>query len=111
MSAKTLHDTVRPLLSHRNNMTRTIHCSFLDRDAEALERAPWPGELGQRIYENISLEAWNLWQERQVMLINEYQLNTMDEKAVVLLENHMKGFLFAEGDYVGALPDGFKPRT
>ena len=88
-------------------MSRDIHCSFLNRQAAGLERVPWPGELGQRIYENISLEAWKLWQERQVMLINEYQLNTMDETAIELLENHMIGFLFGEGDYVGALPDGF----
>ena len=76
-----------------------------------MKNAPWPGETGQRIYENISEEAWKLWQERQVMLINEYQLNTMDEQAIKLLENHMMGFLFGEGDYVGALPDGFTPKS
>ncbi len=91
-------------------MPREIHCAFLNKPAQGLERVPWPGELGQRIYANISVPAWKLWQERQVMLINEYQLNSMDEKAIKLLENHMLGFLFGEGDYVGALPDGFTPK-
>ena len=91
-------------------MSREIHCVFLNKQTEGLERIPWPGELGQRIYDTISTEAWKLWQERQVMLINEYQLNTMDEKAIKLLEDHMIGFLFGEGDYVGALPDGFTPK-
>ncbi len=92
-------------------MSREIQCVFLNKSAPGLERVPWPGELGQRIYESISAQAWKLWQERQVMLINEYQLNTMDEKAIKLLEDHMIGFLFGEGDYVGALPDGFTPKT
>ena len=91
-------------------MPRQINCSLLGKSLTGLEHAPWPGELGQRIYENISIEAWNLWQERQVMLINEYQLNTLDEQAVKLLEDHMIGFLFGEGEYVGALPDGYKPK-
>lgn len=91
-------------------MSRQIHCTLLGKPANGLEHAPWPGELGQRVYENISKEAWKLWQERQVMLINEYQLNTLDEKAIKLLEDHMLGFLFGEGEYVGALPDGYRPK-
>jgi len=91
-------------------MPKEIHCVFLNKLSPALERTPWPGELGQRILKNISAEAWKLWQERQVILINEYQLNTMDEKAIKLLEDHMVGFLFGEGEYVGILPDGFTPK-
>ena len=91
-------------------MPKQIHCVLLNKQADALKRVPWPGELGQRIYETISIEAWKSWQEHQVMLINEYQLNTMDENAIKLLEDHMVGFLFGEGDYVGALPGGFMPK-
>lgn len=91
-------------------MPRQVNCKFLGKPLPGLERAPWPGELGQRVYENISLEAWKLWQEHQIMLINEYQLNTMDENAIKLLEDHMLGFLFGEGDYVGALPAGYRPK-
>ena len=91
-------------------MSRQINCKLIGKQLPGLERVPWPGEIGQRVYDNISVEAWNLWQERQVILINEYQLNTLDEKAVKLLEDHMLGFLFGEGDYVGVVPDGFTPK-
>ena len=90
-------------------MPREVHCKLLGKPLPGLERTPWPGEIGERVYETISQQAWKMWQERQVMLINEYQLNTLDENAIKLLEDHMVGFLFGEGDYVGALPDGYTP--
>ena len=86
-------------------MSRTVHCSKLDKDAEGLDTPPYPGELGQKIYDNISKEAWQLWLKQQTMLINEYRLSPMDPKARKFLEEQMEKFFFGEGadvppDYV-----------
>ena len=89
-------------------MTRSVNCSLLKKQATGFEQPPYPGEIGQRIYEQISTEAWQLWLERSVMIINEYQLNSADLKNQQLLEQHMLGFLFGEGEY-GAAPQGFSP--
>lgn len=75
-------------------MTRNVHCVKLGREAEALDRAPYPGELGQKIYENVSKEAWTLWLRHQTMLINEYRLNVMDPQARKMLEQEMEKFFF-----------------
>lgn len=88
-------------------MTRTIHCAKLQRDAEGLDYAPWPGELGRRIFESISREAWTQWTSHQTMLINEYRLNPLDPKARQFLEGEMEKFLFGGGDV--AQPQGFTP--
>ncbi len=89
-------------------MPRTIKCVFFGRDAEGLEKPPYPGELGQRIYENVSRDAWQQWLERSVMIINEYQLNSADPANQGLIEKHMVGFLFREGEY-GQMPQGYNP--
>ena len=78
-------------------MTHTVHCVKLDREAEGLDRPPYPGELGQRLYENVSKEAWQLWLRHQTMLINEYRLSAMDPKARKMLEQEMEKFFFGEG--------------
>jgi Fe-S cluster biosynthesis and repair protein YggX len=78
-------------------MTRIIHCSKLDKDTEGLARAPLPGELGQRIYEHISQEAWNSWIAHQTMLINEYRLSMVDPKSRAFLLQEMEKFLFGAG--------------
>ena len=75
-------------------MTRTIFCSYLQREAEGLDRVPYPGELGQRIYENISKEAWQQWVRHQTMLLNEYRLSPIDPKARKFLVEEMEKFLF-----------------
>jgi len=77
-------------------MTRMIHCQKLGEEAEGLERAPYPGELGQRIYENISKQAWATWINHQTMLINEYRLSLIEPKARSFLEQEMQKFLFGE---------------
>lgn len=89
-------------------MARTVMCAVLKREAEALERPPYPGELGERIYAEVSKEGWQQWLQRLTMIINEYGLNTADPKALELIERHMEGFLFGEGEG-GALPQGFRP--
>lgn len=88
-------------------MPRTVHCVVLKTEAAGLERPPHPGSLGQRIYDNVSREGWKQWLERLTMIINENQLSTADSKSVELIERHMAGFLFGEGDY-GSLPQGFR---
>ncbi len=87
-------------------MTHTVHCAKLDKEAEALERPPYPGELGQRIHEHISKEAWQLWLRHQTMLINENRLSPMDPKARKFLEEQMEKFLFG-GDVTQ--PEGYRP--
>ncbi len=67
-------------------MTRTVQCVLLKREAEGLERVPYPGALGQRIFENVSKEAWASWVRHQTMLINENRLTPVDPKARKFLE-------------------------
>ena len=90
-------------------MTRTVQCVVLKREAEGLEEVPHSGELGLRIYNNVSAQGWQQWLERLQMIINENQLSTADSQAIELLEQHMLGFLFGEGD-LGTVPEGFAPR-
>jgi Fe-S cluster biosynthesis and repair protein YggX len=87
-------------------MTRTVYCQKLQKEAEGLDFAPYPGELGQKIYDSISKEAWAAWQRQQTMLINEYRLSMMDPKARTFLEEQMVAFLFGEG---GVTPEGYVP--
>ena len=68
-------------------MTRKVQCAYLGREAEGMAAPPYPGELGQRIYENISREAWQAWLKHQTMLINEYRLNALDPKSRSMLRD------------------------
>jgi Fe-S cluster biosynthesis and repair protein YggX len=88
-------------------MARTVNCVVLKREAEGLDAPPHPGELGQRIYENVSKEGWQQWLDRLTMIINENGLNTADPGTVEIIEKHMLGFFFNEGDF-GGLPQGFQ---
>ncbi len=90
-------------------MTHTVHCVFFNKQAEGLDKPPYPGELGQKIYHNISRDAWQQWLERSVMIINEYQLNSADLSNQDLIEKHLIGFLFNEGEYGRSAPEGFNP--
>jgi len=82
-----------------------VHCVKLGKEAEGLERQTYPGDLGKRIYESVSKEAWQQWMKQQTMLINEYRLSPMDPKARKFLEEQMEKYFFGEGaetppDYV-----------
>ncbi len=77
-------------------MTRTVHCVRLNKEAEGLDRPPYPGELGQRIFDNVSREAWQEWLAHQTMLINEYRLTPVDPKARQFLEQQMEQFFFSD---------------
>jgi len=79
----------------------------LKAEAEGLEKPPHPGELGERIFENVSAEGWKRWLERLTTIINENGLNTADPRNLALIEKHMLGFFFDEGDY-GQAPAGFQ---
>lgn len=78
-------------------MTRTIHCTKLNETAEGLDYAPYPGALGERIFQEISKTAWQQWLNHQTMLINEYRLNALDSKAQTFLATEMEKFLFGNG--------------
>lgn len=86
-------------------MTRLVQCIKLHREAEGLARQPYPGELGKRVYEHVSKQAWADWLRHQTMLINENRLSPMDPKARKFLEEQMEKYFFGEGadlppDYV-----------
>jgi Fe-S cluster biosynthesis and repair protein YggX len=78
-------------------MPRTVHCVLLDRDAEGLDRPPYPGPLGQRIYEQVSREGWQRWLAHQTMLMNEYRLTPIEPKARQFLVAEMEKFFFGGG--------------
>lgn len=78
-------------------MTRMVHCVRLGREAEGLDRAPYPGELGQRIFAQVSKPAWAEWLRHQTMLINENRLTPVDPKARRFLEEQMEAFFFGDG--------------
>ena len=75
-------------------MSKTVYCVKLDREAEALDRPPMPGSLGQKIFERISREAWGQWIRFQTMLINEHRLNLADPEAREYLKGEMIQYLF-----------------
>ncbi|MGI9310125.1 MAG: oxidative damage protection protein [bacterium] len=87
---------------------RTVHCVVLKREAEALDALPYPGAIGQRVFDHVSKEGWTQWLVRLTAIINENGLNTADPRALELIEKHMNGFFFDEGDY-GKAPAGFHP--
>jgi Fe-S cluster biosynthesis and repair protein YggX len=78
-------------------MTKSVHCSKLDKEATGLSRAPYPGDIGQKILETISQEAWDMWLAHQTMLINEYRLSLIEPKTREFLEQEMLKFLFEGG--------------
>lgn len=78
-------------------MTRNVQCVLLKREAPGLDRPPYPGELGQRIFNEVSREAWAAWVRHQTMLINEYRLTPVDPKARKFLEEEMGKYFFGTG--------------
>jgi len=89
-------------------MARTINCIKLGREADGLDFPPMPGALGQRIYENVSKEAWAGWIKQQTMLVNENRLNLADAKARKYLIEQVEKYFFGEGADVAA---GYVPPT
>lgn len=87
-------------------MTRMVQCVLLGTEAEGLDRPPYPGELGQRIFDNVSKRAWQRWLGHQTMLINEYRLTPIEPKARKFLETEMEKFFFGDGSEA---PPDFRP--
>lgn len=89
-------------------MSRTVQCQYQKAEAEGLDFAPWPGDLGQRIYAGIGKPAWAAWLAHQTLLINENRLSPMDPKHRVFLQTEMEKFLFGGG---ADAPAGFVPEA
>ncbi len=81
-------------------MSRTVFCEYLKKEADGLDFQLYPGELGKKIFDSISKEAWGQWQLKQTMLINEKKLNMMDPEHRKLLETEMVNFLFEGKDVI-----------
>jgi Fe-S cluster biosynthesis and repair protein YggX len=88
-------------------MTRYVFCSKLNQEDEGLDKAPFPGAFGEKIFNQISKRAWKMWLAHQTMLINEYRLSLIDPKAREFLHEEMKKFFFGDGS---AKPAGFVPK-
>ena len=87
-------------------MARMVQCVKLGREAEGLERPPYPGELGQRIFGQVSKEAWAAWLKHQTMLVNENRLNLADAQARKYLAGQMEAYFFGAG---AEMPSGYVP--
>lgn len=85
---------------------RNIHCIKLDREEEGLDKPPFPGEFGQKIFEQVSKEAWSQWVAHQTMLINENRLSLIEPEARKFLQKEMQKYFFGEGS---APPEGYVP--
>jgi len=88
--------------------THIVHCVKFDKDMPGLERVPWKGELGKRVYDNVSQEAWKMWIEHSKMLMNEYRLNPLDPQSQKTMEEQMEQFFFGVG---AKLPEGYVAPT
>jgi Fe-S cluster biosynthesis and repair protein YggX len=87
-------------------MSHMVNCVKLGHEAEGLDRVPYPGDLGKRVFENVSKQAWADWLKHQTMLINENRLSPMDPKARKFLEEQMDQYFFGDG---AAMPEGYVP--
>ncbi len=85
---------------------RMVYCVKLQRQMPGLDEPPWPGELGQRIYENVSAEAWRMWEARMRMILNEYRLMPWQKEAQDLMGQLMEEFFFGGG---GTPPPEYQP--
>ena len=88
-----------------NATARTVKCVKFQKDLPGLAEPPWPGDIGQRVFENVSADAWELWKEHLKMVLNEYRLQPWQPEAQEIIEKQMEAFFFGEGaeqppDYV-----------
>jgi Fe-S cluster biosynthesis and repair protein YggX len=90
-----------------NTSGRTVHCVKFQKELPGLDAPPWPGELGKRVFDKVSVQAWKLWEERMKMILNEYRLMPWQKEAQEIIAKQMDDFFFGEG---AALPPGFVPQ-
>lgn len=88
---------------------RTVFCAKLKKELPGLKRRPYPGPLGERIYKEISAEAWNDWVEHCKMIVNEYRIHSADQNAIKMLMEQCDLFLFGEGGV--SAPEGYVPEN
>ena len=88
-------------------MARMVQCVKMQRELEGFDKPPIPGELGKRIYEQVSKEAWKLWTQHMTMLVNEYRLSMSNPEAQKFLQEQLEQFFFGEGS---ALPPDYVPQ-
>jgi Fe-S cluster biosynthesis and repair protein YggX len=86
---------------------RMVQCVKFGRQLPGLDRVPWKGEIGKRVYENVSKDAWKMWLEHSKMVMNEYRLNPLDPSSQKIMEEQMEQFFFGEG---AKLPEGYVPQ-
>jgi Fe-S cluster biosynthesis and repair protein YggX len=87
--------------------SRKVMCVKFGKEMEGLDRMPWKGAIGQRIFDNVSKEAWKLWIEHSKMIMNEYRLNPLDPQSQKIMEEQMENFFFGDG---AKLPEGYVPQ-
>ncbi len=87
---------------------RTVFCVKFQTEMPGLDAPPWPGELGQRIFDNVSAEAWKHWEERQKMILNEYRVMPWQKEGQELIKAQLEQYFFGEG---GGLPPGYQPKS
>jgi len=85
---------------------RMVKCVKFQKELPGLEEPPFNSDLGQRIYNNVSKDAWKLWLEHLKMIVNEYRLNLIDRDAQRVVQQQMEEYFFGEG---AALPPGYVP--
>jgi Fe-S cluster biosynthesis and repair protein YggX len=100
-------EPAQPARPGTNKTGRQVFCVKFQKELPGLDAAPWPGELGQRIFDNVSLDAWKLWEERMKMILNEYRLMPWQKEAQELVAKHMEDFFFGQGS---ALPPDYVPQ-
>jgi Fe-S cluster biosynthesis and repair protein YggX len=83
---------------------RMVKCVKLGKELPGLDRIPWKGEIGKRVYEHVSKDAWKMWVDHSKMLLNEFRLNPMDPNSQKIMEEQMEQFFFGEGSRP---PEGF----
>ncbi len=87
-------------------MPRMVQCAKLKKEAEGLDRPPYPNELGKRIFESVSKEAWKQWLSHSTMLVNEYRIDVSSRSGTEMLLKQAEAFFFGDG---GARPEGYVP--
>ena len=98
--------SIRPPAEPAKAGTRMVKCVKFSKEMPGLDEIPWSGELGKRVFENVSKEAWKLWVEHSKMVMNEYRLNPLDPQSHKIMEEQMEQFFFGEG---ARLPEGYVP--
>jgi len=91
---------------HAPGSGRTVFCVKLQKELPGLAAPPWPGPIGERIYNEVSAQAWKLWEERQKMILNEYRVMPWQKEGQEVILKHMEEFFFSEN---AALPPGYVP--